>query len=377
MNESLNLQDTIENFCTSFEDNQLINIVPFGNGHINDTYLLTENDKDKTAYLLQRINDHVFKNVDGLSHNIELVTAHLRDKVKASGGNPGKEVLQMVAAKDGSFFQQDQLGQYWRMYVFLPNTKSYDVVATEEQAYQGGKAFGRFQAMLTDLPAAHLVATIPDFLNMEKRMEAFNKAVSANKAGSAALVQEQISHIRRNAKKMCFFQQANNGKKLPLRVVHNDTKFNNVLLDEADLAQCVIDLDTVMPGYVAYDFGDAVRTMISTSAEDEADLNRIQLNMPFFKAFTRGYLEEASWFLTAGELQSLVIGALLLPFMQGVRFLTDHLDGDLYYKIKFEGHNLQRAKAQLELFRKLEEKSGELAAIIMDIHNEVTSSSNK
>lgn len=371
MNKPVNLAEIISNFKVSVDPDD---VKVFGNGHINDTYLLKSTQAGNPGYLLQKINHHIFKDVIGLTRNIWLVTNHLRTKIKAlQQQDPEKKVLRLVPAKDGSFYYKDAEGQFWRVYDYLASTNSYDIVSTEKQAYEGGKAFGRFQSMLSDLDAGLLIATIPDFLNMTKRMEAFDRAVNADAVGRVAEVQAQIQFIRHRAAAMCYFQSRAALSILPLRVTHNDTKFNNVLLDQNDEAQCVIDLDTVMPGYVAYDFGDAIRSIINTAAEDEADLEQIKLNIPLFKAYTEGYFKEASEFLLPVEIASLMKGVLLLPYMQSVRFLTDYLEGDQYYKIHFEGHNLQRTNAQLQLLRQLEQHEAELSEIIEQAGHKMTS----
>jgi len=346
----------------------LASVREFGTGHINDTYHLKDIEPARPGYLLQRINHHVFKDVNGLMHNILLVTNYLRSQIKVLHyTDPEQKVLRLVQTEDDAYYYKDNEGVYWRMYHYLANTSSYDIVTTEKQAYEGGKAFGMFQAMLSDLHAELLTATIPNFLNMEKRLEAFEWAVSSDICGRAAEVADHIRFVRERAIEMCYFQSPGAIKLLPLRVTHNDTKFNNVLLNQKDEAQCVIDLDTVMPGYVAYDFGDAVRSIISTAAEDEADLEKIKLNIPLFKAFAEGYFKEAYSFITPVETDSLIKGVLLLPYMQSVRFLTDYLEGDQYYKIHFPGHNLQRTNAQMQLVRELENHTEELSSIINQV----------
>lgn len=364
MNKSVNLGEIISNFKVHVKTTS---IHEFGNGHINDTYLLSDAEYSSTKYILQKINHHIFKDVDAMIRNIWLITNHLRAKYKALGyEDTEKRVLRLIPSVLGDFYFLDSEGNYWRMYHFLEGTKTYDKVSSEKQAYEGGKAFGQFQALLSDLYARLLTTTIPDFLNMEKRLEALEAAVALDPVGRVATVEQKIRFIRNRAYKMCFFQQEENVEFIPVRVIHNDTKFNNLLLDANDKAQCVIDLDTVMPGYVAYDFGDGARTIINTAAEDEAELEKIDLNISFFKAYTEGYLSEAVEFITQHEVDSLIKGVLILPFMQAVRFLTDYLLGDPYYKIQFEGHNLQRANAQMQLFCKLEDNKELLASIIED-----------
>lgn len=365
MNKSINPVDIVSNFKVNFE---FVSAKAFGSGHINDTYLVKDTDNSAPGYLLQKINHHIFKDVYELIRNIWLVTNHLRAKYKALGYDEvEKRVLRLIPCVNGDFFYKDEEGSYWRMYYYLDGTKTYDVVSTEKQAYEGGKAFGRFQSLLSDLPAQLLSASIPDFLNMEKRLKAFENAVLSDPKQRVTAVEEQIRFIRERAEQMCYFQQPENTVNLPLRITHNDTKFNNVLLNQNDEAQCVIDLDTAMPGYVAYDFGDAIRSIINTAAEDEKDLEKINLDMSLFTAYTEGYLAEAITFITSKEIDSLMKGVMLLPYMQAVRFLTDYLEGDQYYKIHSEDHNLQRTNAQIQLVRQLEENEEELASIIQQV----------
>ncbi len=337
---------------------------PFGSGHINDTYRVTT-DTGKN-YLLQKINHFVFRDVPGLMNNIARVTDHLREKIiQVHNSKPDKEVLTLIEANNGLFFTKDSPGNYWRVFVFLNNTKSYDQVLTEKQAFEGGKAFGRFQALLADLDTGLLIDTIPDFHNIEFRLANLEKAIEADDAHRLNKLTAEIEFVNERMAAMMSVLAAGRAGLLPERIIHNDTKFNNVLLDEHDRAQCVIDLDTVMPGYVAYDFGDAIRTIINNAPEDEADLKQIILNIPLFTAYTKGYVQQAGGFLTEAEVNSLIDGVLLLPYMQGVRFLTDYLNGDTYFKINSPWHNLQRAKAQFQLVKKLEEAKENLNTIIL------------
>jgi len=358
-----NISEVLLNFqCNCAADS----IKSYGSGHINDTYFLKNRDSSGTDYLLQRINHNVFKNVDQLTENMCKVISHLKDKViKAQSGDPDKEVMTLIPTKDGLYYYRDHSGDYWRLCTFLGDTKTYDVVENEKQAYEGGKAFGKFQAMLADLPAGVMYDVIPDFHNIEKRLQQLKIAVSNNFAKRVESVSPELALIQKNAVSMLYFQQHEQVMSLPKRVIHNDTKFNNVLLNLNDEAQCVIDLDTVMDGYIAYDFGDAIRTIINTAEEDEKDLSKIGLNLQLFNAYTKGYLKEAGEFITETEVHSLLKGVLLLPYMQAVRFLTDYLNGDEYFKIKFEDHNLQRCRAQLQLFSLLKDHSEALQATIL------------
>ncbi|MGV3502849.1 MAG: phosphotransferase enzyme family protein [Adhaeribacter sp.] len=332
-------------------------ISPHGSGHIHDTYRVKNADPGQPDYLLQRINHHVFKNVPALMENMKRVTAYLRGKVAAQpGGQPDKEVLTLVPTTAGQDYYQDEAGNYWRVFLFLEDTRCYDLVETPEQAQEGGKAFGHFQALLADFPVDQLHDTIPDFHNIVSRLQLFREALERDPRGRVKEVTSEIAAIEDRAELMSMIYQLGQAGKLPLRITHNDTKFNNVLLDEHNRAQCVIDLDTVMPGYVAYDFGDAIRTTVNTAAEDEADTDKIQVNMDLFRGFTTGFLAETRGLLSDAEIDSLAMGVLLLPYIMAVRFLTDYIDGDHYYKIHFPGHNLQRARAQLTLVARLEQE---------------------
>jgi hypothetical protein len=340
-------------------------IAPYGSGHINHTYLLKSKNHSASDYLLQKINDYVFKDVAGLMNNVGQVISHLKSKLEDdASADASKEVLTLLPAKDQQLYYENGNGGYWRIYHYLEGTKSYDLVTTTQQAFEGGKAFGRFQWLLADLDAALLVETIPNFHNIETRLQAFEQACSEDPIERVKECLPEIEFIRARAKKMCIVLEKGRKGLIPLRITHNDTKFNNVLLDADDHAQCVIDLDTVMPGYVAYDFGDAVRTIINTCAEDEKDLDKIALNPDLFKAYAEGYLQNAIGFLTDEEIDSLMDGAFLLPYIQAVRFLTDFMDGDKYFKIHSENHNLQRTRAQLQLLKKLEEHEADLRSII-------------
>lgn len=344
-------------------DGTVASVTPFGSGHINDTYriALAEN---KPQYLLQRINHLVFRDVKALMDNIALVISHLKSKQKRAAEST---VLTIIPHRSGENYYQDSDGNFWRVFLLLENTRSYDVVETAQQAYEGGKAFGRFQLHLADLDAQLITAVLPDFHHLGSRLTKLAEAVRLDTMGREKEVLSELVFIKDREQRMSTILQLGESGELPLRITHNDTKFNNVLLNERDEAQCVIDLDTVMPGYVAYDFGDAIRTIINRVAEDEADLNKIALNIPLFSAYTAGYFRYASHFLTKIEIDSLIEGVLLLPYIQAIRFLTDYLEGDHYFKTQHEGHNLQRARVQLKLVSELEKKVPELRNIVEDV----------
>ncbi len=359
-----NLETVIHNFSI---DGDIEAVIPYGSGHINDTFRVINKSKDKPDYLLQLINHHVFKNIAALMSNIEHVVDYLKSKTKTDKEHhPEKNVITIIRTKSDERFFKDDLGNFWRMYIFLRDTKSYDIISTEKQAKEGGSAFGRFQTLLADMNVRMLTETIPNFHNIENRLLNFKKVYQEDLLGLAPQLIAECEFVTQRADEMSTIQRWGATGKLPLRITHNDTKFNNILFDLNDEVQCIIDLDTVMPGYVAFDFGDAVRTIINTAAEDEKDLKKINLNIPLFKSFTEGYLDEAISFLTPEEISSLIKGVMLLPYMQGVRFLTDYLQGDIYFKTSTRHHNLERARAQFQLLRKLEEHQILLEGIIAE-----------
>ncbi|GGE32327.1 hypothetical protein GCM10011516_32610 [Sphingobacterium cellulitidis] len=348
-------------------EGEIIDSVPFGSGHINDTFKITTSSPLNNLYLLQRINHHIFQNVEGLMNNIECVCNHLKKKLAHLGENEVlKRTMTIVQTLDNKNYFQDDNGDYWRVFHLIPNTRSYDILETQEQAYSGGMAFGQFQKQLSDLDPQNIVEILPNFHNIEFRLNNLRESIKNNPVNRVEAVQPLLDYIFEREEKMRTVLELGRSNLLPLRITHNDTKFNNVLLDANDKVQCVIDLDTVMPGYVAYDFGDAIRTIINSAAEDEADVSKIVLNIPLFQSFAAGYLSEAKEFLTDTEIDSLIPAVHLLPYMQAVRFLTDYINGDTYYKIAYPEHNLVRTKAQLKLVHELEINHDKLTAILAE-----------
>ncbi len=338
---------------------------PYGSGHIHDTFRIETSEDDKDNYILQRLNNKIFKNIPELQHNIERVTVHLRNKISAIPGSDIKrECLILIPSKDGKSWITDQQGNYWRMYIFISNHRSYNIVDSPGKAFEGGKAIGRFQAMLADMPGEPLFETIPKFHDIENRLEILDRTISQNPAGRVGSVTEEIDQYQSRGEEMKTILRLGREGKIPLRITHNDTKFNNILLDESDKALCVIDLDTVMPGYVHYDFGDAIRTVTNTAAEDEKDLSKIRMDINLFTAYARGYLSETGSTLNQVEKEYLAFAPKLITYTIGIRFLTDYIDGDNYFKIHHPFHNLQRTRAQLKLVMSMEEQYGEMRKII-------------
>jgi Ser/Thr protein kinase RdoA (MazF antagonist) len=332
---------------------------PFGNGHINDTLKVrTESGQDK--YILQRINHHVFTNVNMLTDNILTVTSHIRKKLSEKGETDiERKTLTFLPATDGKYCYFDG-ENYWRVCLMIPGSKNLESL-TPELAYETGKAFGDFQSMLADIPEGVLGETIPNFHNMEFRLQQFRDALKANAAGRMDEVKDLIDEIEKRAETMCIQEKLYREGKLKKRINHCDTKINNILFDgKTDEVLCVIDLDTVMPGFVLSDIGDFIRTGCNAGAEDDENLDNVYVKTDIFEAYTQGYSEKAKSFLTPLEISMLPYGGRLLTYMQTVRFLTDYINGDIYYKIHHPKHNLQRTRAQFKLLQSLEEHAAEM-----------------
>ena len=333
-------------------------VEPFGNGHINDTYKVTT-EKSGIEYVLQRINHSIFKNVEMLQNNIFIVTTHIREKLIARGEQDiDRKVLTFLHTKDNQMYYFDG-ENYWRVCLMIPRSQSFDEV-NEAYSFEAGRAFGEFQSMLSDLPEGVLGETIPNFHNMEFRLQQFRDAVTANPAGRLEEVKNLVDELESRAKAMCIQEELYREGKLKKRTNHCDTKVNNILFDENGKVLCVIDLDTVMPGFVLSDIGDFIRTGANTGAEDDENLDCVNVKLDIFKAYTRGYMETAKSFLTPLEISMLPYGGRLLTYMQTVRFLTDYINGDIYYKIHSPKHNLIRTKAQFKLLQSLEAHAAEM-----------------
>ena len=355
---SHDLQHIIEDFV--FES-RIREVEPFGSGHINDTYRLFSERRDAPDYLLQRINHSIFKNVDGMMNNIYLVTSHLQLHKQPECD---QTTLHLIKTKEGALYTRDQRGNYWRAFDFKKNTRSYDVVETEEQAYQGARAFGLFFRQLVDFNTTQLVDTIPDFHNIIVRLELLKASIEKYNGERTKRVKEKIKWIFDHADQMCEIENKKISGTIPIRVTHNDTKFNNVLLDQNDKGVCVIDLDTVMPGVVHYDFGDGIRTSTNAAAEDEEELSKV-FDFEKYKAFSIGYLEATREVLVTREIELLGFSGALLTYLMGVRFLTDYISHDIYYKTKYPEHNLVRAKGQLELARQMLDRLDDLDKFVL------------
>jgi len=338
---------------------------PYGSGHINDTFKIDTKESDQYNYILQRVNHNVFKDVPGLMENVERVTSHIRRKLEAiSGANPDREVLTVIPTKEGATYHKDAEGNFWRMYIFIWDNKSYDMVDSPEKAFEGGRMFGKFQSMLSDLPGKPLNDTIPNFHNITWRLNTFEDILKKDPVGRASKVQDVIDFVRSRAEEMKTILRLGEAGEIPLRITHNDTKFNNVLLDENNNGLCVIDLDTVMPGYVHYDFGDSIRTSTNTGQEDDPDLDKVEMDIRLFEGYTKGFLQETKDTLNLVEIDHLAFAGKLFPYIIGLRFITDYVDGDNYFKIHHEHHNLQRARAQFKLLTSMERQFEAMKEIV-------------
>ena len=339
---------------------------PFGTGHINDTYCAWYDQAGcRIRYIHQRINHHVFKTPIQVMENVARVTRHALDRL-LSEGNPQahRRTLTCIPAQDGKPYAVDPGGNYWRTYPFIEGARGYDEIENDEQAYQAAKAFGAFQMLTADLAGERLHETIPDFHHTPKRLAALEKAIENDHAGRAADVHAEIAFARARAADCSRITDLIASGIIPERVTHNDTKLNNVLLDETTAEGiCVIDLDTTMPGSALYDFGDMVRTAAPSTREDDPDLKHIGIRLDRFEALVKGYLSAAT-FLNAAELANLAFSGKLITLECGIRFLTDYLDGDLYFKIKRPGHNLDRCRNQFAFARTIEENMAAMEEIV-------------
>lgn len=352
----------VPQFCV---EGTLQNICAYGNGHINATYYLETAENERVhRYILQQINTDIFKNPDQLMENIVGVTEFLKDKICERGGDCSRETLQVIETKKGGSYYRDENNNCYRMYLFIEDSASYDQVDSTETFYESAVAFGNFQALLAEYPAHKLHETIPHFHDTQKRFENFLTALEQDICDRAKEVPEEIAFVMDRKDEMdCLTRRLASGE-LPMRVTHNDTKLNNIMIDDATKKGiCIIDLDTVMPGSALYDFGDSIRFGANTAAEDETDLSKVSLSLPLYEAYVKGYLEGCQGKLTALEKELLPVGAKMMTLECGMRFLTDYLQGDTYFRIHRPGHNLDRCRTQFALVADMEKKWNEMKAV--------------
>lgn len=341
-------------------DSEFQSFKELATGHINDTYLIVTTKKP--YFVLQRINHGVFKDVAGLIENKVAVSKHIYDKLKGelTPKNLTRSVLAFVKTKSRDSYHQDTDGNYWNLMYYIDKSITHELVTSEEIAYEGGKLLGQFLTLTSDFDASKLVEVIPQFHDMSFRFNQFDDAL---KIASDEKLEKAITYIQlcKDFKvEMHIIQNLKESGEIKIRVTHNDTKISNALFDKNNKGLCLIDTDTVMPGIVHYDFGDAIRTICNTAAEDETDLDLVEFNLEFYKAYSKGFLEKMKSNLTVVEKMHLPLAAKTMIFIMAIRFLTDYLNGDIYYKTKYSEHNLDRAKNQFKLIRSLEEKYSQM-----------------
>lgn len=343
-------------------DARAVSAEGYGGGHINDTFLLeTESGRN---YILQRINTSVFKNAEALMNNVILITDFLKKKIAAAGGDPDREALSVVLTEDGKpLYREGE--ECWRVYTFIKGAVTLQTCETGEQFQASARAFGHFQRLLADFPADTLYESIPNFHNTKSRFLDFEAAVEKDVCGRAASVEQEIAFVRSRKAFAATLVDMQESGELPLRVTHNDTKLDNVLFDkESGQPLAVVDLDTVMPGLSVNDFGDSIRFGATHAAEDEPDLSKVNFEIGLFESYTRGFLGECGVLMTENEKKMLPVGAMMMTFECGMRFLTDYLNGDTYFKIHREGHNLDRCRTQFKLVSDMEMAKAEMDRIV-------------
>lgn len=352
--------DQLKIVFSQFNDStEIVSYSELASGHINDTYLIETSNKEK--FILQRINHGVFKDVPGLINNKVSISKHLQNKLShLSKNGKSRKVLTFLSTKAGAPFYYGKSGGYWNMMVYIDNSVTFERVTNEEVAYEGGRLIGDFLNLTSDFDASLLIDVIPKFHDMSFRFSQFEDSLKVASKERLEQAKTYIDIVWSLKDEMHIIQNLKESGAIKTRVTHNDTKISNVLFDANNKGLCVIDTDTVMPGVVHYDFGDAIRTICNTAAEDEKDLDKVSFNLKYYKAYTKGFLEEVASALSPLEIKYLPLAAKTMIFIMAIRFLTDFLNGDIYYKIKYPEHNLDRAKNQFKLIESLSEQFHEM-----------------
>lgn len=359
----MEFSDILSNFAINGE---FISCEPYGSGLINRTYVAVYNEGGRRVrYIVQRINTNLFKNVDGLMNNIKLVTEFNRAEIMKRGGDPNRESLTLVPTENGGTYFRTEEGDCYRVYVFIENAKGYDVVEKPEHFYESAVAFGKFAMLLDRFDSSKLFEVLPDFHNTVKRFDNFKKSLEADKFNRAKDVKKEIEFALNREKITHTIVDLLASGKMPSRVTHNDTKLNNVLIDtRTDKAVSVIDLDTMMPGSICYDFGDSIRFGCNPCLEDTPETEKVIFNMPLFETYTKGYLSVFGDTITDIERKNLPMGAILMTYECGIRFLTDYLDGDVYFRKTREGQNIDRTRSQFKLVSDMEKRYDEMLSAV-------------
>ena len=362
------MEQQLNSILSSFKyDGEPYSCTAYGNGHINSTFKVECKNGDKTTrYILQRVNNNIFPDTYALIENVENVTAFLREKIAKHGGDVLRETLNLVPTVDGKNYYTDENGMSWRSYIFIEDAVCYEKIEKPQDFYNCGYAFGNFQNLLADFPAEKLNEVIENFHNTPTRYETFKRAVEADICGRAKSVLKEIAFVNARAKDMSLLTDMLKMGEIPLRVTHNDTKLNNCMFDKnTGETICVIDLDTVMPGLRAYDYGDSIRFGATTGAEDEPQLSKVNFSLPLFESYTKGFIKACGESMDEKEALSLPIGAKLMTLECGMRFLTDYLEGDTYFKTARENHNLDRCRTQFKLVSDMEQQWDKMNEIVL------------
>jgi hypothetical protein len=356
-----------EVFNHFIKDANMVSVKKIDIGHINQTYFITDKktDNTKNKYVLQKINTKIFTQPEELVNSIVKVTQHIRNKLIEMGGDVDRGTINLLKSSQDQYYYKDDEENYWRCYIYINNSRTYQVVESPSHLTAAAKAIGQFQKFLLDFPAEDLFIIIPDFHNTKLRYKAFAKAVEADAFGRAQFVQDEINFVKARENDTSLLIDLYESGKLPLRVTHNDTKFNNILIDDnTGEGVAVIDLDLVMPGLSLYDFGDSIRSSTNPAEEDEKDLSKVEMNLELFEAFTKGYLGVVGDILTDAEIEYLPISGKIMTLECGIRFLTDYLSGDTYFKIHRDRHNVDRCRTQFKMVADMENKMDEMKAIV-------------
>lgn len=362
-------QQVVQSAIIQFQiEGELESFQRHGNGHINDTFLvITKGPITNKKYILQRINRSIFKEPEKLMFNITKVTSFLKEEVKKLGGDEWREVLTVVYGKDGQPYYVDKEDNFFRMYLFIEDATCFEQVNKPEDFYESAVAFGRFQKLLSGFDASILYETIPNFHNTPLRYERFLQVIKEDKCGRVKEVEEEVQFFLDRKEDMEICKKYQEEGKLPLRVTHNDTKLNNIMMDnQTGKGLCVVDLDTVMPGLSLYDFGDSIRFGANTAVEDEKDLSKVSLDLKLFEQYVKGYLKGCDGSLTDTEITMLPFGAKVMTLECGMRFLTDYLEGDIYFKVHKDKHNLDRCRTQIALVLDMESKWDKMKEVVIN-----------
>ncbi len=363
------MKDHLMRIASQFAlESAIRSIDPLGGGFINDTFII-RTEGEAPDYILQRKNKNIFPDVPAMMENIRKVSEHIARRVAAEGGDPAREAMTVVPTRDGALCHCDEQGEFWAVCVFIADTVAYDKADSEALAEKGGEGIGRFQALLSDF-SEPLAETIKGFHNIRHRFEQWDEALKRDAAGRVASLGEEIGWIEsRREETMAFWRLVEEGT-IPTRVTHNDTKISNILFDRAGRVLCVIDLDTVMNSTSLNDFGDAIRSYCNTGAEDDPELDRVELSLPMFRAYTRGYLSQRARQLVQAEIDHLAFSARYITYEQVLRFLMDYIDGDTYYKTTSPDHNLVRTRAQYKLLQSMERQYDAMCAVVRELAEE-------